>query len=132
MKEITILIDKSGSMKTLGKEDVSKDLIKFLTLYPQINSCEDRISFIQQDWDGNNETLYDICKDINYFVILTDGYACNDHCETTLQTFSIDKEKEFAIVLIGADSYFRQIDFDHKIPVFKAADIDVLVESFTR
>ena len=132
MKEILVLVDKSGSMKVLGKEAISIDILHFLSLYPQINSCEKMVSFIQHDWDGSDEKLYDICKDINSFVILTDGYACNDHCETTLQTFSLDKDKEFAIVLIGADSYFRQIDLEHKIPVFKASDIDVLAESFTR
>ena len=132
MKEITVLVDKSGSMNVLGKKSICEDLLKFLHLYPQMNSYENDLSFVQQDWDGSNEELNAICKNLNSFIILTDGYSCNDNCESTLQAFSSDENKHFAIVLIGADAIFRQLDTKKKILVFEAADINVAADIFTR
>ena len=132
MKEITVLVDKSGSMNVLGKNAITNDLVKFLHLYPEMNSCDEKLTFIQQDWDGSNEELNSICQNLKYFVILTDGYTCNDNCESTLQAFSLDEDKHFAIVLVGADAFFRQINTEKKISVFRAADINVVADNFSR
>ena len=132
MKEITVLVDKSGSMNVLGKKFICEDLLKFLHLYPQINSCENDLSFTQQDWDGSNEELNNICQNLKYFVILTDGYTCNDNCESTLQALSLDEDKHFEIVLVGADAFFRQINTEKKISVFRAADINIVADNFSR
>lgn len=132
MKQITVLVDKSGSMNVLGKNSICEDLLKFLHLYPQINSCENDLSFAIQDWDGSNEELKNISDKVDYLLILTDGYTCNDNCESTLQSLSSDQSKQVVIVLIGADAYFRQVSTESKIPVYKASNIDVVALNFAR
>ena len=121
MKQVTVLVDKSGSMNVIGKKSICEDLLKFLHLYPQINSCENDLSFIQQDWNGSNEELKTISEKVDYLLILTDGYTCNDNCELTLQSISSEKPKQIIIVLVGADAYFRQVNTGNKIPVYKAS-----------
>lgn len=130
MKEVTVLVDTSGSMNVLGKIAICDDLLKFLYLFPLINSCEDRLSFIQQAWDGSDEELNKICKEITSCVLLTDGYICDD-CKSTLRNFSLDTSKKIVIVLVGSDSYM-DMETTKKTVVYSAADIDTVATYFAR
>ena len=148
---INVVIDKSGSMNTLGKPEVIQSIIRELQLTERIDckfflwgqnvslasESEERISI---DFNGKSSihALLDFLKINNDACILvTDGFSNED--KSNLTAFLRDNSNsKFRIVLAGADSrvingksFFPEnmIVSEQKKYIFHAIDVSAAIES---
>ena len=114
---INIVIDKSGSMSTLGKREVIQSIIRELQLTEGIDcnfslwgedvrlvsETKERICI---DFDGKTsiQALLDFLRNNNAeCLLLTDGFSNED--KSNLTAFLRDNSgSKFRIILVGADS----------------------------
>ena len=103
---IPVLVDASGSMSVLGKEEISKSMIQTLSLlnklYPKFNDIE----FDFKNWNLSEDTLEKLNNTSAKTVLLTDGFDISP----------IDN-RNVVVILIGEDcascsnhNYFKAVD----------------------
>lgn len=148
---INVVIDKSGSMSTLGKPDVIQAIIRELQLTEGIDCNfykwgEDikvipaSEEFIKIDFEGKSsiQALLDFLRLNNdACVLLTDGFSNGD--KSNLAAFLRDNSNsKLRIVLVGADSrvingktFFPEnlIACEQKKCVFSSIEVSTAVES---
>jgi hypothetical protein len=148
---INVVIDKSGSMNTLGKPEIIQSIIRELQLTEGIDcnfflwgedvrlasETEDRISI---DFNGKSSihALLDFLRNNNdACLLLTDGFSDDDKSDLT--AFLMDNSgSKLRIVLVGADSralngksFFPEkiMASEQKQYVFSSIEVSAAVES---
>ena len=148
---INVVIDKSGSMSTLGKPDVIQAIIRELQLTKgidcnfykwgeDIKAIPASEEFIKIDFEGKSsiQALLDFLRLNNdACVLLTDGFSNGD--KSNLAAFLRDNSNsKLRIVLVGADSrvingktFFPEnlIACEQKKCVFSSIEVSAAVES---
>ena len=111
---INVVIDKSGSMNTLGKPEVIQSIIRELQLTAGIEctfySWGESLNVISEPidikYDGKSsiQTLLDFIKlNTGACLLLTDGFSNED--KSNLASYLRDNpNSKFRIILVGADS----------------------------
>ena len=148
---INVVIDKSGSMNTLGKPEVIQSIIRELQLTEGIDcnfslwgedvrlvsETEERISV---DFNGKSSihALLDFLRNNNdACLLITDGFSNED--KSNLTAFLRDNSgSKLRIVLVGADSrvingksFFPEnmIVSEQKKYIFNALEVSAAIES---
>ena len=149
---IRVVIDKSGSMNTLGKPEVIQSIIRELQLTDGIN-CEFFIwdenikaisyssEYIKINFGGKSSisALLDFIKQSkDECLLLTDGFSNDDKAD--LSSFLRDNpDSKLRIVLVGADSrisfgktFFPEnlIATEQKKYIFNSLEVSTAIESF--
>ena len=148
---INVVIDKSGSMKTLGKPEVIQSIIRELQLTEGIDcsfflwgedvrlasETEERISI---DFNGKSSihALLDFLRNNNdACLFLTDGFSNEDKSNLT-EFLRDNSNSKLRVVLVGADSrvingksFFPEnmILSEQKKYIFNALEVSAAIES---
>lgn len=114
---INVVIDKSGSMNTLGKSDVIHSIVRELqltegiecTFYSwgenliEISGSDEHID-IKFDGKSSIQTLLDFIKlNTGTYLVLTDGFSNEDKANLT-SYLRDNPNSKFRVILVGADS----------------------------
>lgn len=114
---INVVIDKSGSMNTLGKSDVIHSIVRELqltegiecTFYSwgenliEISGSDEHID-IKFDGKSSIQTLLDFIKlNTGTCLVLTDGFSNEDKANLT-SYLRDNPNSKFRVILVGADS----------------------------
>lgn len=114
---INVVIDKSGSMNTLGKSDVIHSIVRELqltegiecTFYSwgenliEISGSDEHID-IEFDGKSSIQTLLDFIKlNTGTCLVLTDGFSNEDKANLT-SYLRDNPNSKFRVILVGADS----------------------------
>ncbi|PID27390.1 MAG: hypothetical protein CR982_05450 [Candidatus Cloacimonadota bacterium] len=104
--KIHLIIDKSDSMKTLGKVSIVKNLIRTIKILKETRSVYETYKFSKIDWNGKLEDLEKIVlsESIDNALIFTDGYICKP--KKLREFIDNNRKKKYIIVYCGCDARY--------------------------
>lgn len=106
MKELNLILDRSGSMEMNGKDSICLSIIQSLHVIREIDSKFSSL-IINKFKFGNSKTDFEELKlkcNLKQTIILTDGYFFFDNFKGEIKEFLKENKKNLYFILCGADS----------------------------
>lgn len=106
MKELNLIVDRSGSMETNGKDSICLSVIQSLRVIKDIESKFKELVINKFKFGNVRDDFEDLKSKIflKPTIILTDGYFFLDNYKGEFRDFLKQNEKNLFFILCGSDA----------------------------